>query len=78
MDGLLVLVQYWRFVSLSRIVCRYLADGPPWARGQSTRSSRTARLVLQRIAKSFASLFVLQLCDCLEFVPRVGRSAVTP
>jgi hypothetical protein len=54
-DGPLLLVQYWRFASLFRTVCRYLADGPPWARGQSAGSLRTVRLVLRRVAKSFAS-----------------------
>jgi hypothetical protein len=34
-EGLLLLVRYWRFASHFRTVRRYLADGPPWARGQS-------------------------------------------
>jgi hypothetical protein len=33
--------------------------------------------VPRRVAKSFASCVSLSLCDCLEFVPRVGRSIVT-
>jgi hypothetical protein len=42
-DGPLLLVQYWRFVSLFRTVRRYLTDGPQWARGQSAVGSRTVR-----------------------------------
>jgi hypothetical protein len=42
-------------------------------RGPSAPGSRTVRLALRRVAKSFASGVVLPLQDCLGFVPRVGR-----
>jgi hypothetical protein len=36
-------------------VCESFSDSPPLPREQSARSSRTVRLVLRRVAKSFAS-----------------------
>jgi hypothetical protein len=46
-------------------------------RGLSSRTTRTARPVSRRAAKFFASCVSLSLCDCLGFVPKVGRFVVT-
>jgi hypothetical protein len=59
------------------VVRELISDGPPQPRGQSARCLRTVRLVLHRVAKSFASCVLLSLWDRLGFVPRVGRSVVT-
>jgi hypothetical protein len=60
-----------------RTVRPWVADRPPGVRGLSAPGSRTVRPALRRIAKSFASCFVLLLWDRLGFVPRIGRSVVT-
>jgi hypothetical protein len=64
--------------------CLCLTDSPPLVanpphgdRGPSAPGSRTVRQGFYRIAKSFASCFVLPLWDRLGFIPRVGRSIVT-
>jgi hypothetical protein len=54
-----------------------LTDCPLEGRGPSSPTSGTVRVVLCRVAKSFASWVLLPLRDCLGFVPRVGRSVVT-
>jgi hypothetical protein len=62
---------------LSLVVLLWLADRPPGDRGPSAPGSRTVCQGSRRVAKSFASWFVLPFQDRSGFVPRVGRSAVT-
>jgi hypothetical protein len=62
--------------ALLEVQCSF-SDGPPPTRGQSAPSSRTVRLVLSRLPKSFASWVALLYCFELGFVPSIGRSVVT-